>query len=89
MTDTPSIVPAFEFDGVTFRCWITDDGVNELGIPAKRHEWRSVDGRCRAGRNSGNAMSWSSVDGRMFGIHFQSTRLAMQAAVRVTQRRAA
>lgn len=79
MSDRPSSSPKFTVDGVTFQCWIVDGG--------HRYEWRSTCGRCRVGRNAGNAMAWSSADGAMLGAHFVGLRLAMQAAVRALARR--
>lgn len=81
MTDHLATSPPFTVAGVTFRCWVTDGG--------HRYEWRSTDGRCRVGRNVGNAMCWAIADGRVLGTHFASLKLAMIAAVRAADRRAA
>lgn len=59
-------VPSFTVDGVTFRCWVTEQG--------QRYEWRSTDGRCFAGRNVGSATCWASVDRRMIGESYVTTR---------------
>lgn len=84
-----STVPDFAIGGLAFQCWITSDGVNELGLAAERYEWRSSDDRCVVGRNTGNAMCWAMVDGRMIGSHFQSLDQAMAATARALQRKAA
>lgn len=86
MTDRLSTVQPFEVGGVLFRCWIVDDGVNEIGVPSERYEWRSDDGVCRVGKNSGNAMSWAALRGRIIGQHYQTRKAAMEAVVKAYER---
>lgn len=78
-TDRLSEAPNFELLGVTFRCWITDDG--------QRFEWRSTCGRFRAGRVL--AVCWSRAGDRIVGKGFKTLRLAMEAAIETGARKRA
>lgn len=70
--ERPSGLPPFIIGGVTFRSyWIGDNGGH--------YEWRSADGRRKAGRNSGRATYWATIDGRPLGSRFLELKLAMYA----------
>jgi hypothetical protein len=79
MTDHSSAVPHFTIAGVTFACWVVDDG--------QRYVWRSTCGRYAAGRMV--RAYWSRRDGRVVGAEFLSLKLAMVTAVGAAQWRVA
>lgn len=74
----------FIIGDIFFRCFVVSDG--EASV---RYEWRTDDGRCRIGRNLGNAMCWAEVDGRKLGSHYVGLKPAMLAASHFAKRRAA
>lgn len=80
MTERPVGVPDFEAGGVTFRCFVAPDGVNELGLPATRLIWRGIGVPCVVGRNVGMRACWAKANGRVIGQNFPSLKLAMKAA---------
>jgi hypothetical protein len=73
-------LPPFTIGGVTFNSyWIGDN--------SGHYEWRSADGRRKAGRNTGSGTFWAMCDGRPQGSRFLTLSLAMYAAAKA--RRAA
>lgn len=91
MTDHRSTVPPFTVAGVTFVCWVVDDGVNDLGLPATRYVWRSTCGRFAAGHRyvNGRRLFWARGDGEVVGAEFPTRKFAMGAAVGAAHRSAA
>ena len=79
MDDRRSTVPTFTVAGVTFVCWIVDDG--------NRYVWRSECGRYAAGRIG--RLCWARRDGQVVGAEFPSLKFAMSVAVGAAQRRSA
>ena len=68
-------LPPFNIGGVTFNSyWIGDNGGH--------YEWRSADGRRRAGRNTGSGTYWATCDGRPQGSRFLDLSSAMNAAAK-------
>ena len=75
-------LPPFTIGGVTFvSYWIGDNGGH--------YEWRSADGRRKAGRNSGSSTYWATIDGRPLGSRFLELKLAMAATAAAKGRQAA
>ena len=87
-TDRLSTSPNFTMHGVTWRCWITDEG--------GRYEWRSTCGRFRAGRSLAAAdpsafppgkaptfvaVHWARAGDRIVGKKYRTLREAMAAAI--------
>jgi hypothetical protein len=68
-------LPPFSIGRVTFfSYWIGDN--------SGHYEWRSADGRRKAGRNIGSGTFWATCDGRPQGSRFLSLSLAMDAAAK-------
>jgi hypothetical protein len=81
-----TLTPPFRIGKVSFRCWIVPDGVNELGLPSERYEWRSEDGRAHVARNTGSATWWASVDGKAIDARCPTALTAMLQASRRLER---
>lgn len=71
--------PDFKIEGVTFACFVTDDGHN--------FEWRSGCGRALAGRKV--RTFWARANDQDLGDGFVSLRHAMEAAARALKRKEA
>ncbi len=91
MIDRLSTVPSFAVGNSIFRCWIVDDGVNELDLPAIRYVWRSMCGRFAVGHRyvNGRRLFWARTDGEIVGAEFLTRKFAMGAAVGPARRSAA
>jgi len=90
MTDHISTIPPFKVSNIEFRCWVTDDGLNELGIRATRFEWRAHDGKIKCGRHEGSGLCWAMVHGKRVGNGYPSLKAAMLAGLNAyADRRAA
>lgn len=76
-------VPVFTIEGVTFRCWETGDGPNEIGIEGRVCEWRSTCGRYRVGRSDGMVLCYAIAYGKDVRGVFTELRSAMEAAARI------
>ena len=96
-TDTLAGAPPFKIAGVTFRCWITDEG--------QRFEWRSNCNRYRVGRRGYTKVEtpdgmggidvelithhFAVADGREVGTRHRTLRDAMLMAIQSVGRAAA
>jgi hypothetical protein len=68
-------LPPFTIGGVMFDSyWIGDN--------SGHYEWRSADGRRKAGRNTGSGTFWATCEGRPQGSRFLTLNLAMIAAAK-------
>jgi hypothetical protein len=76
---SPSTVPPFTCDGVTFRCYAV----------AARYEWHDDRSQRVAARNEGSSTCWARAGNQIVGRSFLNLKQAMQAAVRAPVRIAA